>query len=838
MAKGDAKRIIKDAEEAVRLEKLINQQKINELNTITSIFSIESQREKLKRKYMDAELSFASLAKKIKEEEETLNKKSLTALHKKLSLLGQIKTANKANSDIVEGVLNTIERTGKVLKNTILSPILYNDLQQADAAMKSVALSLGSGSENSEILRDNMMQTATYAARLGATMSDIGSAQLEYADETGRALSLNEDNLKAIIDIGKGTGLGIQQAGRLGAQFENIGLNARRSAEFVESIVDSSERMGVNATKVLKSVNDNFKLSQRFTFRQGVKGLADMAMYSSRFKTDMTGVFEAMENTRSLEGAVDMAAQLQVLGGEFAKSDPFEMLFLSRNDPAGFQERLNQMIKGVSTLKKTAEGFEFTIAPMDRDRLRIFAEQTGQDFSNVVEQANRFAEIQRANQMLLGSGFSKDERKFITDMAQFQSKTGRFNVEIDGKLVDIASLSKDQVRLLGIESKTLQERALASQTFDDVLKNTMMEFKATLLPMLKGVNKALELTRQVTDWFRDSFGDHWTTGVAQFGTFAGIFLAGSKLFGIAMAKWNTLNPFASIGGGKTKGGGPMMGPHPMSKGGAGMFGGVGGALAGAGIAGAGIGAGIKLASDGISDLAESFKELNETKIDKLNTSLLLLGGTVLGGLAAGTIAVGVAGKFAAPGLLAVGAAALGIGAGIGIAALGVSTLTDSLNGLSDPNIGDNMLKISGSVAALSLGLASMVNPASLIGMVSLQGILSSISDKSGNLDKLNNTIMSIVSLKNSGSELKQLEKTINSIVNMKLSDKNPISELSSLLKHPLKVEFDKKEVALNVDLDVNLDGNRIASALNIRKRMASLMIDAHEGKGGAFSLSS
>ena len=44
------------------------------------------------------------------------------------------------------------------------------------------------------------------------------------------------------------------------------------------------------------------------------------------------------------------------MGGEFAKTDPFEILFLSRNDPAKMQEKLADMTKGLVSFRKMSDG--------------------------------------------------------------------------------------------------------------------------------------------------------------------------------------------------------------------------------------------------------------------------------------------------------------------------------------------------------------------------------------------------------------------------------------------------------------------------------------------------
>ena len=95
-----------------------------------------------------------------------------------------------------------------------------------------------------------------------------------YADETGRARVLSSQMAEDILAVGKGTGLGVEQAAKLGAQFELMGFDARKTIDYVQGIVDTSERMGVNTTKVLKNLNDNFKRLNTYSFRSGSKGIA------------------------------------------------------------------------------------------------------------------------------------------------------------------------------------------------------------------------------------------------------------------------------------------------------------------------------------------------------------------------------------------------------------------------------------------------------------------------------------------------------------------------------------------------------------------------------------
>ena len=308
-------------------------------------------------------------------------------------------------------------------------------LQDQDKIIKTTVLNLGMSGAKAVAMRDAFEKSAGYVTRLGGTIADIQGVMQGYADETGRARVMSAEMVKDITAIGKGTGLGIEQATKLGAQFELMGYDAKGTMDYVQGVVDTSERMGVNTTKVLKNVSDNFKKLNTYTFQQGVKGFAQMAMYAEKFKIDINQALNAVDIARTLEGAIDLAAQLQIMGGEFAKTDPFEMLFLSRNDPAKFTEKIADMTKGVVSFRKVTDSagktvFEKFISPADRDRLAAVAKSMGMEASELTVIAERQAEIQKMRQQTAGMGLSKQQQDLIEGAAIFDQKSGKFQVQL------------------------------------------------------------------------------------------------------------------------------------------------------------------------------------------------------------------------------------------------------------------------------------------------------------------------------------------------------------------------------------------------------------------------
>ncbi len=199
-------------------------------------------------------------------------------------------------------IVDIAKKLGDVLKEG------WNHLQNQDKIIKSTILNLGMSGAKAELMRSSFEGSAIFVARLGGSLADVQAIMEGFADETGRARALSSEMVQNITAIGKGTGLGIEQATKLGAQFEIMGYDTKSTMNYVQGVVDTTERMGVNTTKVLRNVSDNFKKLNTYNFQQGVKGFAQMAAYAEKFKIDIGDALNAADTARTLEGAIDMVA--------------------------------------------------------------------------------------------------------------------------------------------------------------------------------------------------------------------------------------------------------------------------------------------------------------------------------------------------------------------------------------------------------------------------------------------------------------------------------------------------------------------------------------------------
>ena len=709
-----------------------------------------------------------------------------------------------------------------------------------DKIIKGTILNLGMSGAKAEMMRGSFEQSAGMVARLGGSLEDVQNIMQGYADETGRARVLSSQMVEDIEAIGKGTGLGVEGATKLGAQFEYMGFNAKSTMDYVQGIVETSERMGVNTTKVLKNLNDNFKKLNTFTFVRGSKAIADMAMNAEKTKVSMSTALNVAESTRSLEKVIDLGAQLQVMGGEFAKMDPLQWLYTARNEPDKMTEKISEMTKGLYTFRKMSDGtFEKFISPVDVDRLSSVAQSLGISKEEIFQIAERRLDMDKMNQDMMGMGLTKREKELVQGAAVFNKDTGKYQVMLGTEMKDISSMTATQARSFIKESKSLKDRALEAQTFEGAFKATINELKSALLPMLKAINGVLTFIRPAVIAITKLF----TEGPGAWAKVAALFV------GVGMLWKGILQPFIQKMGANTIGAlaGKIRGPigstatsagENMAGGMAGKAGAGSGMLkggAGIGAAALGIGAGIGVAAVGISKLADAMSKLTPEQakslasIVKSLTTIMIVGASlaVLIALLGGTA------EAVLPGLLGFGAAVLMIGGGVAIAALGIGKMAEGFGHMftAVKGAGEDMKKAAVGIAEVvyALGAATLSIP----GAIAMSLAIGRIAKHADELFKVGEAFRQINAVMSGNKEDYQaVAQAVESISKINTKGGSVFSGLANILSKPLKVEFANKEVAVVSNITMNIDGHKFHESTNTGAYVRNNFAEAKAGQVG------
>ena len=380
-------------------------------------------------------------------------------------------------------------------------------LFEFDKAIKQSALSMGVLSKEAVGFRSNLKNAARETSMMGVNLKGLAELQSSFSENLGRTVILSQKGLEGMAAMSKMTGLGAEGTAQMAADMDVQGLSAERTAEFVEETLNSSHKMGVNATKVMKNLSGNLKLMNKYHFKEGAKGLAKMAQLVTKLGVDMNSVSGMADKLWNIEGAVEMSAQLNVMGGAWAAmSDPFHLMYMARNDMKGLTEEIaNASQESISFNKATGE-FDMTAEGMHR--LKIIAEQTGVAYEDLVTMGKNMAKFDKIKGQVGFSVGGSDEDKAMLEYisSKSQLKNGKAEMMINGApklLSQLSAADKTVIQAQMKEQESMKERAEQARGFDEQLTYFMDNMKVTLLPLIESFNKPGGLASKLDLFVKD-----------------------------------------------------------------------------------------------------------------------------------------------------------------------------------------------------------------------------------------------------------------------------------------------------------------------------------------------
>ena len=411
----------------------------------------------------------------------------------------QLKDANKMKmtfAAIGASALKGFNKLPNLIQNSF-GKLKNFGLFEMDKAIKQSALDMGKFGENTKALQTTIRGTALVTNEWGMGVKELSKLQSSFGDELGRNVMLGNQGLEAVSAMAAATGLGVEGAAKLTAEMDNQGFSAGRTAKYVEQTMNDTSKMGLNAAKVIKNIQNNMKMLNKYNFKGGAKGLVKMAQTTSKLGVDMNFVAGMAEKLFDIEGAVDMSAQLQVMGGEWSKlADPFKLMYMARNDMEGLTEAMGEAAASSAHFNK--ETGEFEISGLEMHRLRKIAEQTGVSYDELAtagKNAAKFSRIKTQIGFSMGSGKENEEMKeFLMNTAQLDENGKAFIIDMKGDTRLLSELGASGSTLIKAEmanQATLAERAKAAQSFDEKIMNLINMVKTTMLPIIDGIDEVL-----------------------------------------------------------------------------------------------------------------------------------------------------------------------------------------------------------------------------------------------------------------------------------------------------------------------------------------------------------
>ena len=688
---------------------------------------------------------------------------------------------------------------------------------------RDTAATIGLSRDNMNMLQKNIEMAGTSMLRYGVTHEQALEAQQAFSEELGRSVILSRQTFENMAMVGKATGLGMQGMAGMVSQMNQFGFGAEKATEYVYDMYAQSSAMGLNAGKVLKKFEQNLGLLNKLNFKNGVDGLKKMAQFSEKYKLDMQSVAAVADKVFRPEGAIEAAAQLQVLGGSLASlGDPFTLMYKARNAP---EELTKNIAKAAAASAKFNEKTgEFEVNAYEMDRMKEAAQALGLSMEEMVKSAKQTAMLDKMGGFLSGKNLDPEQKEALAMMAQM--KDGKAVIEFKGETKELAKMSEQDLLAAINEKKKAKDAADQATGLMERLSNFMNQLLTAIYPLFHELEKNFQplvdaLTDKTSDWaeslkkffaklnpgkliedIKNFFVNAWNTIKDLALNWKSTLIKGGLLFVGAWvaAQLPAAIAFATTAGGLLKsifgrfgggGGGGNQTPNPAGGGFMNSLGSAVQILA--------VGAALMMLAKALDIFGDAMLKLQKVPPSLLlgvGTGLLVFVGALglLGSTGIGEIGVAI--------MLGVGAALLMIGGAVWLAAQGLSVLVDSFTNMFDvigPN-GDSAMKAGFGFIMMATGIGILTASLIALSATSLLAI--------PGLMVLGATSMMIVatanSLANIGTKgLKDSIDAINKVDTDKLEALKDLSIFMALLGSTTTIKFDE---SLKVSGSIELTG--------------------------------
>jgi hypothetical protein len=359
-----------------------------------------------------------------------------------LSEYKNIRSQQGDDGDIITALGKTI---GNVAANSI-----EEYAKQSSFLLGELNASVGLTGQLSKDFRDAVREGQPDLERLGLTFKDISDAAGQLVESTGRFTLVGTDMLVRAGEIAKAYGMNMSDVTEAYFDFEKVGIGA---AEAQESIADAGARsleLGLQSRQTIEGMIDNISKLNEYGFKDGQDGLAEMVRTATRLRFSLESTFRVADQVFEPEGALDLAANLQVLGAAFGDfNDPLRLMYMATNEVEGLQEALAGVSQNLAVYNQETGNFEVTGTNLRM--ARDIAKQFGIDIKEVTNSAIAAQERAQAALALDGLNIDDDNKEFLTNLSrmkdgemQIELLTPELQREFKGTTIKLSELNNEQ----------------------------------------------------------------------------------------------------------------------------------------------------------------------------------------------------------------------------------------------------------------------------------------------------------------------------------------------------------------------------------------------------------
>lgn len=323
-------------------------------------------------------------------------------------------------------------------------------------------------------------------AQFGVSVEQAGQFMADMSDELNTTnFSVLSKAAEDLTVIEGATGASSKDITNITGQLMRMGQSSEEVRNYFEDANQMAQKFGISSKKAIEGISRNIKKMREMGFVGGEKSLQRMVVTAEKLNMNVDEIFDVAKRARTIEGAMEMASELQLAGGSFANINPMDLLAAARKGPEELQKILTSMGGDIGRFNKETGEYEFD--PVDVDRLQMVADATGQSLDSIMNGIQKSGLDKQKLEPFAGMLDGLDEadkalmESSISDMMKWDEEKGAFVLDAESdmakrmgidSLEELQSMSADDLKTkLEEDAKNLEAQNKANQSFQDALQN-------------------------------------------------------------------------------------------------------------------------------------------------------------------------------------------------------------------------------------------------------------------------------------------------------------------------------------------------------------------------------
>jgi hypothetical protein len=295
-------------------------------------------------------------------------------------------------------------------------------------------------------MRDELYVAMEATTKMGMTTEDFMSGTKTLLESSGRMAMYS----KQAISQGVLASIAYTKSSKTllenNEAFRNVGMGIQDAAKAITTAGQKTLELGLNAKVLTDTLVKNIGKLNEYGFQGGIAGLTKMTQEAQSLNLDMGNTFKIAEQLFDPNKAIDMAANLSMIGGAIGDfGDPLRMIYDVTNNVEGLQTSLINASKSLAVFDQKSG--TFVVQGANLRRAKQMADTFGismGELTNLAVKAN--VQFQAMSQINMLPGVTEDQKKFLTNLSTIKDgKVGlyipediasKFGTQLNGKIKD------------------------------------------------------------------------------------------------------------------------------------------------------------------------------------------------------------------------------------------------------------------------------------------------------------------------------------------------------------------------------------------------------------------